>query len=57
MPGKLRRRPISEAQRRWAYSTAAGDTDAPKKVGREFIAADKGGKLPPRKTKKLKRKK
>lgn len=29
--------PVSQAQRRWAYATAAGKTDAPKAVGREFL--------------------
>ena len=48
MPKKLKRAPVSQAQRRWAYATAAGKTDAPKKIGAEFVAGDKPGELPPR---------
>jgi len=56
MPGrKAKRRPVSQAQRRWAYATARGDTDAPVSVGKEFVAGDKPGKLPERKRKKAKR--
>lgn len=33
---------VSQAQRRWAYATAAGETDAPKSVGKEFVAASHG---------------
>lgn len=40
--------PKSEAQRRAMYSAAEGKSTLgiPKKVGAEFEAADKGGKLP-----------
>jgi len=40
--------PVSEAQRRAMYAAAAGKSTLgiPKKVGREFTAADPGGKLP-----------
>lgn len=43
--------PTSEAQRRAMRAAAAGKSKLgiPRKVGREFSAADKGGKLPPRK--------
>lgn len=43
--------PVSQAQRRAMYAAAAGKSTLgiPKKVGREFTAADKGGKLPMRK--------
>lgn len=57
MPGKLKRHPTSEAQRRFMYATAAGKTDAPRSVGREFVAADRPGKLPAHRRAKLKRKK
>lgn len=42
---------VSEAQRRAMRAAAAGKSTLgiPKKVGREFSAADKGGKLPKRK--------
>lgn len=44
--------PVSEAQRRLMYSTAGGaKTGVPKAVAKEFIAADKPGKLPDRKSK------
>jgi len=33
---------VSQAQRRWAYATAEGKTDAPKSVGREFVNASHG---------------
>ena len=38
----------SEAQRRAMYSAAKGNSSIgiPKKVGREFVSADKPGKLP-----------
>jgi hypothetical protein len=39
------------------YATAAGKTDAPRSVGREFVAADRPGKLPAHRRAKLKRKK
>ena len=29
--------PVSQAQRRWAYATVEGKTDAPKSVGKEFL--------------------
>ena len=29
--------PVSQSQRRWAYATAAGKTDAPISVGKEFL--------------------
>lgn len=32
----------SDAQRRFMYATAAGKTDAPPSVGREFLAASHG---------------
>jgi hypothetical protein len=39
----------SDAQRRFMYATAAGKTDAPPAVGREFLAASHGLKgLPKR---------
>lgn len=46
--------PKSEAQRRAMYAAAAGKSTLgiPKKVGKEFVEADKGKKLP----KKAKRK-
>jgi len=45
--------PKSEAQRKAMYAAAKGKSTLgiPKKVAREFVAADKGGKLPKRKTK------
>jgi hypothetical protein len=38
----------SEAQRRAMHAAASGKSTLgiPKKVGREFVAADEGGKLP-----------
>ena len=50
----LSKPPVSEAQRRAMYAAAAGKStlDIPKKVGKEFTAADKGGKLPEKKTQK-----
>jgi hypothetical protein len=33
---------VSQAQRRWAYATQAGKTDAPPSVGREFVEASHG---------------
>jgi hypothetical protein len=43
--------PVSEAQRRAMRAAAAGKSTLgiPKKVGAEFSAADKGGKLPKKK--------
>lgn len=43
--------PVSEKQRRAMYAAKAGKSTLgiPKSVGKEFIAADKGGKLPERK--------
>lgn len=43
--------PVSEAQRRAMYAAAHGHSTLgiPKKVGKEFVEADKGGKLPARK--------
>ena len=42
--------PRSEAQRRAMGAAASGKSNLgiPKKVGKEFIEADKGGKLPRR---------
>lgn len=47
--------PKSEAQRRAMAAAAHGKSTRgiPKKVGREFIDADPGGKLPKRKRRKL----
>ena len=44
--------PRSEAQRKAMYAAAEGKSTLgiPKSVGKEFVAADKGGKLPARKT-------
>ena len=41
---------VSEAQRRAMHAAAAGKSTLgiPKKVGKEFASADKGGKLPPK---------
>lgn len=33
---------VSQAQRRWAYATSEGKTDAPASVGREFVEASHG---------------
>jgi hypothetical protein len=40
--------PVSQAQRAAMYAAAAGKSTLgiPKKVGKEFVAADEGGKLP-----------
>lgn len=45
--------PTSEAQRRAMHAAAKGKSTLgiPKKVGKEFVKADKGGKLPKRKSK------
>jgi hypothetical protein len=50
--------PSTQAQRAAMYAAKAGKSTLgiPQKVGREFIAADKGGKLPKRAEKKGKRK-
>lgn len=42
---------VSEAQRRAMHAAASGRSTLgiSRKVGREFVAADKGGKLPKRK--------
>jgi hypothetical protein len=42
---------VSEAQRRAMAAAANGSSTLgiPKKVGKDFMAADKGGKLPERK--------
>ena len=42
---------VSEAQRKAMFAAAAGHSTLgiPKKVGKEFANADKGGKLPERK--------
>lgn len=47
----LSKPPVSEAQRRAMGAAASGHStlDIPKSVGKEFIAADKGGKLPVKK--------
>ena len=46
--------PKSEAQRRAMYSAAEGKSTLgiPKSVGKEFVSADPGGKLPEKKSKK-----
>jgi hypothetical protein len=46
--------PVSEAQRRAMRAAMAGKSmlGIPKKIGKEFSAADKGGKLPPKAPKK-----
>lgn len=43
--------PVSTAQRRAMFAAASGKSTLgiPKKVGKEFVKADKGGKLPARK--------
>jgi hypothetical protein len=42
--------PVSQQQRKAMFAAAAGKSTLgiPKKVGAEFVAADKGGKLPPK---------
>ncbi len=42
--------PVSQAQRRWAFANKDKKTKEGKAAA-EFAAADKGGKLPERKTK------
>ena len=51
----LEKPPVSESQRRAMGAAASGKSnlDIPKKVGKEFAKADKGGKLPKRKKKRL----
>lgn len=43
---------VSQAQRRFMFATAEGKTDAPPKVGREFIKASHGIKGLPEHVKK-----
>lgn len=45
--------PVSQAQRKAMYAAAQGKSTLgiPKKVGREFVKADSGKKLPQRKSK------
>lgn len=43
----------SQAQRRFMYATAEGKTDAPKSVGKDFIAASHGLKNLPERLGKL----
>ena len=47
--------PVSQAQRAAMYAAAAGKSTLgiPKKVGAEFVAADKPGKLPDKKKPRL----
>lgn len=50
--------PVSQAQRRLMYAAAAkkgGAGGVPKAVAKEFVDADKPGKLPERKTKSQRR--
>lgn len=49
---------VSEAQRKAMFAAASGRSaiGIPKKVGKEFAAADSGGKLPKRVKAKKKRK-
>jgi hypothetical protein len=44
---------VSQAQRRAMYAAAEGESNIgiPKDVGKEFVASDKPGKLPERKSK------
>ena len=46
---------VSQAQRAAMHAAAAGKSTLgiPKKVGAEFVASDKGGKLPAKKKPKL----
>lgn len=46
---------VSEAQRRAMYAASEGKSTLgiPKSVGKEFVAADPGGKLPEKKKSKL----
>lgn len=50
--------PVSQQQRKAMFAAAAGKSTLgiPKKVGKEFVAADKGGKLPKYKPQEGKRK-
>jgi hypothetical protein len=45
--------PVSQQQRKAMYAAKEGKSNIgiPQKVGADFIAADKGGKLPARKSK------
>jgi hypothetical protein len=47
--------PVSQAQRAAMHAAASGKSTIgiPKDVGQEFVAADKGGKLPKHKKPKL----
>ncbi len=45
--------PVSEAQRRWAWSQKDKDTKEGR-AAKEFAEADSGGKLPQKKTKREK---
>lgn len=51
--------PVSEAQRRAMHAAASGHSTLgiPASVGRDYSEADKGGKLPERKHKKMSLKK
>jgi hypothetical protein len=51
-PEPLAKPPVSEAQRAAMGAAASGNStlDIPAKVGQDFIAADKGGKLPAKKS-------
>ena len=42
--------PVSEAQRRWAFANAGKNTKEGR-AAKEFAAADPGGKLPEKKSK------
>jgi hypothetical protein len=59
MPGKAKRRPVSQAQRAAMHAAAEGHSTLgiPKSVGKEFSEADKPGKLRARKHRKAKRRK
>jgi hypothetical protein len=49
MPGKTKKRPVSEAQRRLMHAAAnseGGYRDVPQSVAKEFVAGDRKGKLP-----------
>lgn len=45
----------SQAQRRWAFATAEGKTDAPPSVGKEFVEASHGIKNLPERAKPMRR--
>lgn len=57
MPGKAKRRPVSQAQRAAMHAAAEGHSTLgiSKRVGKEFADADQPGKLPARKHRKAKR--